>query len=79
APGLDDAAAGALVEAITRVRAQKLLKRPGIAETIDWAQGAAVLAEEGAPWPEALRRSLGLLLKEQEDVERAGPVLEAVR
>ena len=79
APGLDDAAAVALVEAITRVRAQKLLKRPGIAETIDWAQGAAVLAEEGAPWPEALRRSLGLLLKEQEDVERAGPVLEAVR
>ena len=79
APGLDDAAAGALVEAIARVRAQKLLKRPGIAETIDWAQGAAVLAEEGAPWPEALRRSLGLLLKEQEDVERAGPVLEAVR
>src|SRR5215213_5325244 len=64
APGLDDAAADALVAAITRVRAEKLLKRPGIAETIDWAQGASVLAQEGAPWPEALRRSLGLLLKE---------------
>jgi MoxR-like ATPase len=79
APGLDDAAADALVAAITRVRAAKLLKRPGIAETIDWAQGASVLAAEGSPWPEALRRSLGLLLKEQEDVERAGAVLEAVR
>ncbi len=68
-PGLDDAAASALVEAITRVRAEKLLKRPGIAETIDWAQGARHLAGEGAPWPDALYRSLGLLLKEQEDLE----------
>jgi MoxR-like ATPase len=79
APGLDEAAADALVNAITRVRAEKLLKRPGIAETIDWAQGASVLATEGTPWPEALKRSLGLLLKEQEDVERAEDVLEAVR
>jgi MoxR-like ATPase len=68
-PGLDDAAATALVEAINRVRAERLLKRPGIAETIDWAQGARTLAEEGSPWPEALYRSLGLLLKEQEDLE----------
>jgi MoxR-like ATPase len=70
APGLDEAAAASLVDAIQRVRAEKLLKRPGIAETIDWALGARTLADEGAAWPEALRRSLGLLLKEQEDVER---------
>jgi len=70
APGLDDAAAAALVDAINRVRDERLLKRPGIAETIDWALGAKTLADEGAAWPDALRRSLGLLLKEQEDVER---------
>ena len=69
APGLDEAAAAALVDAIKRVRQQKLLKRPGIAETIDWAHGAHTLVQEGAPWPEALLRSLGLLLKEQEDFE----------
>jgi len=69
APGLDEEAAATLVDAIRRVRGLRLLKRPGIAETIDWAQGAAHLAEEGAPWPAALRSSLGLLLKEQEDVE----------
>jgi MoxR-like ATPase len=69
APGLDEAAAAALVEAIKRVREEKLLKRPGIAETIDWAQGARTLAADGVPWPDALRRSLGLLLKEQEDLE----------
>jgi MoxR-like ATPase len=70
APGLDEAAAAALVEAITGIRALTLLKRPGIAETIDWAQGAAILTAEGARWPEALQRSLGLLLKDQEDLER---------
>ncbi len=70
APGLDEAAAAALVEAITGIRALTLLKRPGIAETIDWAQGAAILTAEGARWPEALQRSLGLLLKDQEDFER---------
>jgi MoxR-like ATPase len=70
APGLDEAAAGALVAAITNIRALTLLKRPGIAETIDWAQGAAVLTAEGARWPEALQRSLGLLLKDQEDFEQ---------
>jgi MoxR-like ATPase len=69
APGLDEAAAASLVEAIKRVRSLKLIKRPGIAETIDWAQGADTLARDGAPWPDALRRSLGLLLKEQEDLE----------
>jgi len=71
APGVDEAAAAALVEAVTNARGLKLLKRPGIAESIEWAQGAHVLAEEGAAWPDALRRSLGLLLKEQDDVETA--------
>jgi hypothetical protein len=52
------------------VRAERLLKPPGIAETIDWAHGAQTLARDGVPWPAALRRSLGLLLKEQEDLER---------
>jgi MoxR-like ATPase len=71
APGVDEAAAAALVDAVTNARGLKLLKRPGIAESIEWAQGAHVLAEEGAAWPDALRRSLGLLLKEQDDVETA--------
>jgi MoxR-like ATPase len=78
APGLDEAAAAALVEAIKGVRGLRLLKRPGIAETIDWAQGAATLVQEGRPWPEALRGSLGLLLKEQEDVEAVRARAEAL-
>ncbi len=71
APGVEEAAATALVEAVVAVRALPLVKRPGTAETIDSARGASALAEQGDAWPHALRRSLGLLLKEQDDVELA--------
>jgi MoxR-like ATPase len=71
APEVDVAAAQALVEAVTEVRTLRLVKQPGTAETIDWAHGAATLAGEGEAWPAALRRSLGLLLKEQEDIAAA--------
>jgi MoxR-like ATPase len=68
-PGLASDAAASLVAAVSSVRALPLIKPPGVAETIDWAQAAQRLAGEGVEWPLALRRSLGLLLKEREDVE----------
>ena len=67
-PGVEEAAGAELVAAVNEIRALPLLKRPGIAESIDWAQGAAVLAARGDPWPVALRRSLGLLVKDEEDL-----------
>ncbi len=70
APGVADAAAAALVEAVAAVRRLPLLKKPGIAETVEWARGARLLEAKGNPWPLALRRSLGLLVKEQEDLAR---------
>jgi MoxR-like ATPase len=77
-PGLAEDAARALVDAVTSVRALRLIKPPGIAETIEWGQAAKVLADEGSPWPAALRRSLGLLLKEQEDTEEVLARAEAL-
>jgi len=68
-PGLVEEAAASLVAAVGQVRTLKLIKPPGIAETIEWGQAAKVLSDEGSAWPLALRRSLGLLLKEQEDTE----------
>jgi MoxR-like ATPase len=68
-PGLSEDAADALVEAVAGVRRLRLIKPPGIAETIEWGLAARVLFAEGSAWPLALRRSLGLLLKEQEDTE----------
>jgi MoxR-like ATPase len=69
-PGLADEAAASLVSAVSEVRGLGLIKPPGIAETIEWAQAAKLLTEEGARWPVALRRSLGLLVKEAEDTEK---------
>ena len=67
-PGLSEAAARSLVDAVNGVRRLALLKKPGIAETIEWARAGAVLVEGGADWPTALRRALGLLVKDQDDL-----------
>lgn len=67
APGIAAEAADMLVDAVAGIRRLPLIKRPGIAESIDWARAAEVLHRNGAAWPEALRRSLGLLVKDQED------------
>lgn len=67
-PGISEQAAQALVESINAARDLPLLKRPGIAESIEWSRAAQLLAGGGDPWPSALRRSLGLLVKEEEDL-----------
>lgn len=79
APGVDEAAAKALVEAVLAVRSLRLVKRPGTAETIDWARGVSALVQQGHAWPDALRRSLGLLLKDQDDVETAVAEIQVLR
>jgi MoxR-like ATPase len=67
APGVAAEAAEMLVDAVAGIRRLPLIKRPGISESIDWARAAEVLYRDGAAWPEALQRSLGLLVKDQED------------
>ena len=66
-PGLSARSAAQLVRSVNIIRSLGPLKRPGIAETIAWAQGSLALADEGAEWTEALRASLGLMLKNAED------------
>ncbi|GAA3090177.1 MoxR family ATPase [Nonomuraea salmonea] len=46
-PGLDERSAARLVDAVHRIRALALLKRPGIAESTSWARGVRTLAGEG--------------------------------
>jgi len=48
-----------------------------VSESIDWSRAAAALAADGSAWPEALRRSLGLLVKDREDFDLM--LLEATR
>ncbi|MEV4343232.1 MoxR family ATPase [Actinoplanes sp. NPDC049596] len=68
APGLSARAAARLVHSVNVIRSLGPLKRPGIAEAIAWAQGSQTLMAEGADAAEALRASLGLVLKNEEDV-----------
>ncbi|HEV7711044.1 MAG TPA: MoxR family ATPase [Asanoa sp.] len=67
APGLSARSAAQLVRSVNVIRSLSPLKRPGIAEAIAWAQGSLALASEGAEWTEALRASLGLVLKNADD------------
>jgi len=67
-PRIEEDAADVLVRAVSGTRQLPLLKRPGIAESVEWARGAVALADDGSPWPVALRRALGLLIKDEEDM-----------
>lgn len=71
-PRIEEDAADALVRAVAGVRRLDLLKRPGIAESVEWARGAVALADGGDAWPVALRRALGLLIKDEEDTVLVG-------
>jgi MoxR-like ATPase len=59
--------AEAVVGAIERLRALDLVKRPGVAETIDWARALLAL---GAREPDdaALRATIGAVLKDEDDL-----------
>lgn len=75
-PTIEEDAANSLVRAVSGVRRLDLLKRPGIAESVEWARGAVALAANGEPWPVALRRALGLLIKDEEDMALVGAHLD---
>lgn len=69
-PGLDDAVARQLVEVVARMRELELKKAPSIAESVDWARTLIAL-EIGNLDEEAIRRTLGVVLKHASDQTRA--------
>ncbi|CAH1666509.1 AAA family ATPase [Chelatococcus asaccharovorans] len=70
-----EATARAVARAVRDIRARPLAKPPGIAEAIEWANAATVLEKGGSPWPEAFRRAIGMLVKDEEDLATLGPEL----
>jgi MoxR-like ATPase len=68
APGVGERAARAVVAAVGRLRREPLSKHPGIAEAVEWAEAASLLNQQGERWPEAFRRSLGVVIKTEEDL-----------
>ncbi len=78
APGLAADAATALIDAVGKVRRLPLSRRPGISESVEWALSAMALERSGEEWPTALRRSLGLLVKDRDDLARVKAEADAI-
>src|SRR5215475_8376307 len=68
--------ARAVVAAVEKLRREPLSKAPGIAEAVDWAEAATLLHKGGARWPDAFKRSIGVALKDEEDLHFIAPRLE---
>jgi MoxR-like ATPase len=79
APDVDEPLARSVAATVARLRELDLVKQPGIAEAIDWAQALALLGADGVDG-EAARETLGWAVKNREDqrrVEAALPELSA--
>jgi MoxR-like ATPase len=80
-PELEAAIADRLCRAVQRLREEPLRKRPGAAETVDWARAMLELDVEASEplSPDRVRRTIGCLLKEADDVARTDEsLLEAL-
>jgi MoxR-like ATPase len=72
APEVPAALARAVAAAVERMRELGLLKSPGVAETIGWARALAYLGapDEAALDPELAEATLGVVVKDRDDLER---------
>jgi MoxR-like ATPase len=69
APGTSASLGKQLATAMQRLRDLDLFKPPGVAETIDWANALAILDDEELTG-EVTDKTLGVILKYQDDIER---------
>jgi MoxR-like ATPase len=75
-PGLGAALSAQIVAFVQALRREDLFKLPGVAETLDWARALQSLNKTAID-AETMRDTLGVLLKYQDDVEKAkGPMGE---
>jgi MoxR-like ATPase len=68
APDVANKTARAVVAAVNGLRRLPLAKAPGISEAIEWAHAATILEGGNGRWPEAFRRSIGVAIKDEEDL-----------
>lgn len=68
-PFINESLAKRIVEFVQVVRQRKLDKTPGIAETLDWANGLFALGGQDLE-PRKVEQSLGCLLKSTNDIHR---------
>ena len=68
ASSVAEATANAVAAAVAKLRTEPLAKPPGVAETVEWAEAATLLHSQGAAWPDAFRRAIGVALKDHDDL-----------
>jgi len=83
APGVPAALSREVVAFVQRLRGEDLFKKPGVAETVDWAK-CLVALDVIALSPEVIADTLGAILKYQDDIQRiagsaATRILDEVR
>ncbi|GLZ32769.1 MoxR-like ATPase [Lentzea sp. NBRC 105346] len=69
-PDLSERLAEEVAKAVHRLRSLELMKPPGVAESLDWAQALLALGKSTLD-AEAAAATLGAVLKYREDAERA--------
>lgn len=80
-PELDESIAAGICRAVQRLREEPLVKRPGVSETLDWAEAVAAISDgNGDVSPDLLVETLGTVLKTAEDQDHAdGDIAAEVR
>ncbi len=63
-----EATAAAVAAAVDELRTLPLAKPPGISEAVEWADAATLLEQGHGRWPEAFRASIGVVIKDEEDM-----------
>lgn len=76
-PGVGEQLATQVAVAVRRLRELELLKPPGVAESLDWAQALLALDRDELD-VETAARTLGAVLKYTEDMERVRAKLDAL-
>jgi MoxR-like ATPase len=74
APGVSERLARSIAGAVAKLRKLDLVKRPGVAEAIDWATAVSLLDADSADG-DAARATIGWAVKNREDLQRVEPLL----
>jgi len=68
-PAIDTSLAGSIAAFVQAVRRQRLVKTPGVAETLDWAHALVALGAERID-DETVTETLGCVLKDEADIRQ---------
>lgn len=70
--------AKSIVDAVGKLRREPLSKPPGVAESVEWAEAVSLLNQQGVAWPDAFVRSIGVAIKDQDDLAYLSDKLHAL-